>query len=244
MNFIQVIRSIAFDIAFYIGTGLFVALLTPFVFFSEKFTFKLVQIWSHGFFWCCSNILGLSYKLEGLENLPDGACIIASKHQSVWETFIFNHILNHPSMVYKKELSYIPFFGQFLKYVGSTLVDRSAGIKAIKMLNEQAKRVIDQGRKVVIFPEGTRGIAGQPGVYQPGLAAMYTELDVPVIPCTVNSGLFWGRRSTFKKAGLITLKFLPPILPGIKRKEFTKQFEEKLESASMKLYQETANETN
>ena len=164
---------------------------------------------------------------------------MASKHQSLWETFIFNHILDHPSMVYKKELSYIPFFGQFLKYVGSILVDRDASIKAIKMLNEQAANVAAQGRKIVIFPEGTRGTIGEPGEYKPGLASLYTSLGAPVVPCTVNSGLFWGRRSMFKKSGLITLRFLPPIQPGLKRKEFTKVFEEQLEAASMQLYRET-----
>ena len=236
---LQIVRSLLFDLVFYVGTGVFVASLTPLVFFSEKFTFKLVQIWSHGFFWSCKYILGLDYRLEGLENLPDGPCIVASKHQSVWETFIFNHIFDHPSMVYKKELSYIPFFGQFLKYVGSTLVDRKAGIKAIKMLNEQAAKVLAQGRKLVIFPEGTRGTIGQPGQYQPGLAGIYTGLDAPVVLCTVNSGLFWGRRSLFKKPGTIVLRFLPPIQPGLKRKEFTQLFESQLEEASMQLYRET-----
>ncbi|MBY0462537.1 MAG: 1-acyl-sn-glycerol-3-phosphate acyltransferase [Alphaproteobacteria bacterium] len=184
-------------------------------------------------------IVGLDYKIEGIENLKaateQGPCIIACKHQSAWETIIFAILSDKFQIVLKRQLMYIPLFGWYLRKLNSIVVDRDAGSQAIKQLVHQSREAIKNDRSILIFPEGTRGKPGEPGVYQPGIAALYRDLNVPVLPVALNSGVFWGRRSPIKKPGVITLRFLKPIPSGLPRSEFTTQLEESIETACKSL---------
>jgi len=165
-------------------------------------------------------ICGLRHEIRGLANLPPGPCMIAAKHQSAWDTLIFPLLVNGPGYIYKRELRRIPLFGWYLTRAGCIPIDRAGGPKALRRMIEHARRSLAQGRTIIIFPEGTRLAPGQRGAYHPGVAALYGQLSVPVVPVAVNSGVYWGRRAFHKQPGRIILEFLPPIAPGLPRREF------------------------
>jgi 1-acyl-sn-glycerol-3-phosphate acyltransferase len=148
---------------------------------------------------------------------------------------VFAHYLHYPAYVLKRELLYLPLFGLYLLRAGMIPVDRRGRASALKRMLAAAKRRREEGRDLLIFPEGTRVAPGQHQAYQPGVAALYGHLDLPVVPVALNSGLFWGRRSFNKKPGTITLEFLPAIAPGLARKVFMAELETRLEGASRRL---------
>lgn len=181
-------------------------------------------------------LLNLDHRVEGLENLPPSPYILAAKHQSAWDTFIYSGIVENPSYVAKRELSRIPLYGHFMKKFDLVTVDRGKGASSLKEMLRHAESIChDQKRPLIIFPEGTRTDPGTHIAYQSGVAALYSHLRIPVVPVAVNSGFFWGRRSFVKKPGRITLKFLPPLMPGLDKREFMSKLELIIETESLKL---------
>ena len=187
-----------------------------------------------------AGICGLRYEIRGLDNLIKGPCIVASKHQSAWDTLIFLTLLERPSYIYKRELSWIPLFGWYLARSGGITVERVGGAKALVRMVEIARRRVADGSSILIFPEGTRAAPGRRLPHHPGVAALYDRLDIPVVPVAVNSGLYWGRRTFLKKPGCIILEFLPPIAPGQPRKRFSAELEYRIEAATERLLNEAA----
>jgi 1-acyl-sn-glycerol-3-phosphate acyltransferase len=184
------------------------------------------QVWSKGIVWLFKYAIGLDYRERGRDNVPSGPCIIACNHQSLWETAVLCAIFPDASIVAKQELRRLPIVGWFLHRYPMILVDRSAGRQALRQMNDEARRAIGEGRKVLIFPQGTRQAVDEPIKFQPaGIAALYTNLDVPVLPVAHNSGLFWGKKTLMIHSGLITLSYLPPIPPGLDRKAFQAELE-------------------
>jgi len=234
------IRSVLFDLVFYVWTFFYLSILAPIMFlFPRSVTMSIFRFWVGINLKGLKFLVGLDCKIEGIENLKtatkDGPCIIACKHQSAWETMVFAILLEDFQIVLKRQLMYIPLFGLYLRKINAIVVDRDAGSQAIKGLVHQGREAIKSNRSILIFPEGTRGKPGEPGVYQPGIVALYRDLNIPVLPVAVNSGVFWGRRSPIKKPGTIILRFLKPIAPGLPRPEFTTQLEENIETACKSL---------
>lgn len=177
--------------------------------------------WGLAKYWCWSNIqllrwiTGVRTEVTGAENIPPGGCIIASKHQSDWDVFaIFPHT-GRPAYIVKKELMNIPFFGWAARSLDCIEIDRKKGAEAIPAMMLEAHAALDRGCRIVIFPEGTRRAALAPADYRQGIVRMYTELNVPVVPVALNSGLFWGRNSPIIWPGTARGKFLPAIEPGL-----------------------------
>jgi 1-acyl-sn-glycerol-3-phosphate acyltransferase len=194
------------------------------------------QVWANGIVWLFKYVIGLDYREEGRENIPVGPCIIACNHQSLWETAALCAIFPDASIVAKQELRKLPIVGWFLHRYPMILVDRSAGRQALKLMIEQARAAIGEGRKVLIFPQGTRQAVDEPMTFQPaGVAALYTNLDIPVLPTAHNSGLFWGKKTLMIHGGTITLSYLPPIPPGLDRKEFQAKVERVIAEEAEKL---------
>jgi 1-acyl-sn-glycerol-3-phosphate acyltransferase len=222
------LRSIIFDTAVVILTVV-VALSMPFLwlFNASSATVRAVsQVWAGGIMFLMKYIVGLDYREIGRDNIPQGPCIIACNHQSLWETAALCVIFPDASIVAKKELRKLPLVGWFLERYPMILVDRSAGRQALRQMNDEARRAIGEGRKVLIFPQGTRQAVDEPMIFQPaGVAALYTNLGVPVLPVAHNSGLFWGKKTLMIHSGIITLSYLPPIPPGLDRKAFQAQLE-------------------
>jgi 1-acyl-sn-glycerol-3-phosphate acyltransferase len=148
---------------------------------------------------------------------------------------IFAVLIRRPGHVFKRELLWIPVYGWYLWRSGGISIDRTGGAGALKRMIAAARQTIAEGRHIVIFPEGTRVPVGERKPYHPGVAALYSQLKVPVVPVALNSGLFWGRRSFLKKPGRIVLEFLEPIPPGLRRREFLEVLEQRIEPASLAL---------
>ena len=222
------LRSIIFDAAVVILTVV-VALTIPFLwlFNASSATVRAVsQVWAGGIMFLMKYVVGLDYREIGRENVPTGPCIIACNHQSLWETAALCVIFPDASIVAKKELRKLPLVGWFLERYPMILVDRSAGRQALRQMNDEARHAIAEGRKVLIFPQGTRQAVDEPLTFQPaGVAALYTNLGVPVLPTAHNSGLFWGKKTLMIHSGRITLSYLPPIPPGLDRKVFQAEVE-------------------
>jgi 1-acyl-sn-glycerol-3-phosphate acyltransferase len=116
------------------------------------------------------------------------------------------------------------------------LVDRSAGRQALRQMVDEAKRAVGEGRKALLFPQGTRQAIDEPMVFHSaGISALYTNLDVPVVPAACNSGLFWGKKTLMMHSGTITLSFLQPIAPGLPRKEFQEKMERMIADEASRL---------
>jgi 1-acyl-sn-glycerol-3-phosphate acyltransferase len=231
----MVIRSAIFNIAFIVWTAIVGGLGLPFSFAHGTLALYVARTWAHVTLWLLKVICGITHEVKGRENIPNGAAIIASKHQSAWDTVIFWSMLRKPVFVLKKELIYIPIFGWQLVLLKGIYIDRKAGTAAMKRMLREARARTDEGYSIIIFPEGTRTAAGSSNAYHPGIAALYHHLQLPVVPVALNSGRFWGRQAFVKKPGVITIEFLPAIEPGIKSRDFIPLLKERIETASMAL---------
>ena len=183
-------------------------------------------------------IVGLGYEVRGLDRVPRGGCIIAMKHQSAWDALALPVVLGDPAVVVKRELLLLPFYGWYAARAGSIAIDRKAGAGALRRMLARARPVAAAGRPIVIFPEGTRVAPGERRAYQPGVAALYQALALPLVPAAVNSALYWGRRSFVKRRGRIILEFLEPIPPGRTRPRLMAELERRVETATAALLRE------
>ena len=226
------IGSLLFNIGNFVWSAVMHIVCIPLLIAPASWVWKAGHLWIDGTFLLLRICCGIRYREIGLENLPKGPAIIAAKHQSTWETMFLSRRLNQPAFVLKKELLMIPLFGWFMQKIGMIAVDRSGKATALKKMVKDAGDAFAAGRQIIIFPEGTRVAPGHHRAYQPGIAALYGQLNVPVIPVALNSGLFWGRKAFVKKPGTILVQYLPPIDPGLNRKAFMAELEARLEPAA------------
>jgi 1-acyl-sn-glycerol-3-phosphate acyltransferase len=189
-------------------------------------------------------LFGMEIEVRGLDNIPREGCIIAGKHQSMWETFALMAIVPRPVFIYKRELDKVPLFGAFLRRLEFISVDRGGGGAALKDMAERSRRVIDKGWEILIFPEGTRKPPGAEPAYKYGVAKMYEEIARPVVPMVLNSGLFWSSYLWRGHRGRIVVEFLPAIPPGMERDAFFEHLRDTMETASDALLLESANRTD
>jgi 1-acyl-sn-glycerol-3-phosphate acyltransferase len=225
----NLLRSALFNLAFYLWTILMLLLALPTLALPRRAVVRCMETWAAGVFRLMRGIAGIEVAVTGREHLPPGACIVASKHQSAFDTLAFHVLVDDPAMVMKRELTWIPLYGWYSMHAGMIAVDRAAGAAALKHLLRDARRVKAQGRPIVIFPEGTRVPPGQKRPYQPGVAALYKDLSVPVVPVALDTGLYWPRRSFRRWPGTLRVEFLPAIAPGLDRKQFTAELERRIE---------------
>jgi len=229
-------RSLLFNFVLWLWSTLLVLALVPIApFISPPAIRRYAAFWMRGMHRALAGIVGLRFRVEGLEHLPDGPCIIASKHQSSFETLLFHTIRPDIAIGLKEELIRIPLFGWYLKIAENIAIDRGGAAKAMRSLIRGAERAVADGLSILIFPEGNRRPVGAPPDYKPGVAALYKALDVPVVPVALDSGRFWPRRSFVKQPGTITVRFLAPIPPGLDRQDFMRLLQQRTESACAEL---------
>lgn len=231
-------RSFLFNAAFYLWTAALAVLYLPLLLAPPSMILGAGTWWSKSVIRLLRVTAGLRFEVRGREHIPEEPAIIAAKHQSAWDTLIFLLLLPRPTLVTKKELFLIPFYGWFAWRAGMIGIDRAGGAGALKSLVGRAAAALKAGRSVIIFPEGTRTAPGTHRPYHPGVAALYGHLKAPVVPVAVNSGLFWGRRAFVKRPGTIVLQFLAAIPPGLARDEFMAELERRIETATARLEEE------
>jgi 1-acyl-sn-glycerol-3-phosphate acyltransferase len=229
------VRSLLFNILFALWTALIFVLSLPTLVLPRGAAWWMGGLWVRGALLLLRAIVGLGHRVRGTEYRIAGPAIYAAKHQSAWDTLVFPLLLDQPAYVLKQELIRVPLFGSYLKQCGMIPVDRRGGGNALKQLLKAARAAVAEGRSILIYPEGTRTPPGERRPYHPGVAALYGDLGIPVVPVALNSGLFWGRRSFNKKPGIITIEFLPAIPPGLPRREFMQELQHRMEGASERL---------
>ncbi|MGE0006369.1 MAG: lysophospholipid acyltransferase family protein [Parvibaculaceae bacterium] len=236
------LRSLAYNVVFYVNLVLFLVLGTPFYLTPRKWSIRALQAWARTSLWWLEVICGTRYEVRGAENIPGGAVLVASKHQSAWDTFALLTLFDDPAMVLKRELVFIPLFGWFIPKFRMIPVERSSGAAALKIMVRRARDAAAMGRQIVIFPEGTRRLPGAPADYKPGAAALYLQLGLPCLPVALNSGLYWPRRKFLRYPGTIVVEILPAIEAGLKRRDFAQRLESAIETATAKLVGEGGRE--
>ncbi|MCW5731375.1 MAG: 1-acyl-sn-glycerol-3-phosphate acyltransferase [Alphaproteobacteria bacterium] len=224
--------------AIYASAPVWAVLLIPFYFLPRRLAARALKAWAASALWQIRVLGGIRIEERGRENLPAGACLLASKHQSALDTFAFAALLEEPAIVHKRELMWIPVFGWMLWKADMIPVDRRGGRRALKAMLGAARTRAGEGRPILIFPEGTRTRPGERRPFQSGLAALYGELGVPLVPVALNSGLFWPRRSFRKNPGVMVIEYLPPIAPGLPRAQMMAEVEQRVHEASERLLAE------
>ncbi len=231
-------RSLLFNVLFYLTTVLFVVGGSPLLLAPRRWAMAALMLHARTELWLLKHVVGLDCELRGAEKLPQGPCLVASKHQSAWETFALVPLFRDPALLMKRELFWIPFHGWFSYKFGMIPVDRVKGPTALRRMLRVAKTRIAAGREIVIFPEGTRRAPGAPPDYKSGVVLLYEALGVPCLPVALNSGLFWRRRSLSLHPGTVVVEFLDPIPPGLPKAEFVERLKTSIEIATNRLLEE------
>lgn len=229
------VRSFLFNIFFYMGSSIYGIFLLPLAIIPGAHKW-IAYAWTGWIMWLLKLMIGTDYEVRGQQYIsPMKPVIYASKHQSAWETFALYYTLKCPVFIVKREIGWLPFLGIYIFTTGMVSLNRTGGIKSFKKMIQDTKKRFLQNRSLVIFPEGTRTIPGERGLYKPGVYSLYNALGCDVVPIAMNSGLYWPRRKPRKYKGTIILEFLPPIKAGLGKDEFMKTLEDAIETASLKL---------
>jgi 1-acyl-sn-glycerol-3-phosphate acyltransferase len=228
------IRSFAYVTLFYLWTVLVAVGCTPILFGPSRWSLAMFHGWGRGVVALLA-ICDIKVEVRGRQHIPTGPALVAPKHLCMLDVFAQFTWLPASVFVMKRELAWIPWFGWYAAKVGAIDIDRSGGASALKKMVAEAKALFARGRQVVIFPEGHRGTPGVPGDYKPGVAALYRELDVPVIPVATNSGVHWPAHGIIRRPGTIVFEYLEPIPPGLKRAEFMRLLQDRIETGSTAL---------
>jgi 1-acyl-sn-glycerol-3-phosphate acyltransferase len=230
-----VLRSIVFTIWVYgLGAVMGIACL-PLLLGPRAWALGAVRLWSRLVMGGLRLIVGVRIDVRGRERLPAGGCLIAAKHQGMFDIIPPFDYLPDPCLVMKKELRAIPVFGWFSAKLGMIVVNREAGAKALRAMVHEASDALAEGRQIIIFPEGTRKAPGAAPDYKPGIAGLYRELNVPCAPLATNSGLVWPAHGFIRYPGTVVFEILPPIQAGLKRATFMALLEDAVEGASARL---------
>jgi 1-acyl-sn-glycerol-3-phosphate acyltransferase len=237
---LALLRSILFVPVFYINTALFVVLGSFLLLGPRRYAMMGLKAHAIATLWLLRTIVGTRMEVRGRDKLPKAPYLVASKHQSAWDTFALIPIFSDPALVMKAELRHIPFYGWFSRKFEHIFVERSRGPAALRKLERDAKARADAGREVLIFPEGTRRAPGAEPDYKPGAVALYEVLGLTCVPIALNSGLYWPRRKLMRYPGTIVVEILEPIPAGLPRAEFRAVLEARIEAAANRLIVEAA----
>ncbi len=230
-----VFRSGLFMVTFYLWSILIAVGCTPILLAPKAVTLRMFDLWASGIIALLRICCGVRVEVRGRQFMPTGLALIAGKHQSMFDVFAQFAWLPASCFVTKKELMWIPFFGWYARKANMIEVDRAGHSTALRKMVADAKARFTEGRQLLIFPEGTRTLPGAKGDYKPGIAALYRELEVPVTPMATNAGVHWPLKGLAFKPGTIVFEYLEPIPAGLKRAEFMRTLEERIETASARL---------
>ena len=229
------VRSFLLLVFFYVWTFFWSVVAMLVLPLPRKWALFPQEFWSRGLQKALPFLVGIRVKYRGLENLPEGGAIVACKHESTWEITVFQGLLKDPAMILKEEIRNIPLFGWYVRKLKMIGVDRSAGPKALRGMLKAAKKAAGEGRKLVIFPEGTRNTNESNAEFQSGVYGLYGTLKLPVVPVALNAATLWPHKSFLRYPGTIYMEFLPPIEPGMGKQEFMDTLAHQIDDTSAKL---------
>ncbi len=226
----QFLKSLVFNIFLFSGLILIFILAIPTLLLPVKYTLFFGRFSAKYIVLILKIILNTDVIFHGLENLKrEDNFFVASAHQSMFETFALQIPLDSPIFILKKELLKIPLFGWYLKKIGSIEIVRDTTTKEnINFFDKIKKRIEEQKRPLLIFPQGTRVKFGEQLPFKKGIGRIYDSLNLPCIPVALNTGKVWPKNSFMKYSGDIHISFLEPILPGKEKNDFLKEVEEKI----------------
>lgn len=240
-----VIRSLAFNVAFYASLVVQMIFWTPLYFLSPRHVAWFIpKFWARSSLKLQEWIAGTQSRIEGVENLPEGPFILAPKHQSFWDAIAFYPYLRDPVYILKRELMWIPLFGWYVAKMRMIPVNRGSRSKALKEVLRIARLRMADNRQLIIYPEGTRRAPGAEPAYKWGIVEIYAGLDVPVVPVAHVAGLYWPRRRFLRHPGVIHARFLPAIEPGLEKEAFMERLIAETEAACDELLIEAARSEN
>ncbi len=233
------VRSLAFNVLFYLNTVFWLIVGIPTFLMPYRAIVWVAKSWGRVNIVLLRVIVGLDCEVRGRDKIPPGALIVASKHQSAWETFALLPLLDNPTFILKRELQLIPLFGWLTIKGRMVPVDRKKGSQALVEMTERARVELNDGRQIIIFPEGTRRPAGAEPRYKYGVAHLYAAAGVPCLPVALNSGVFWPRRrSLHLRPGTVVVEILDPIGPGLDKDVFFARLQDTIETATARLIAE------
>tara|TARA_B000000460_G_scaffold244026_1_gene213648 strand:+ start:391 stop:1110 length:720 start_codon:yes stop_codon:yes gene_type:complete len=233
------LRSFLFECFFFAWTVFLAVLGCSVGLFTRRIIIWCGRAWGKGTTLLLRLLCGITIEIRGRQHIPEGACIVVSKHQSTLETLLFFDLLTRPVYSMKAELARIPLLGYMIRRSGAIPIKRGGGASSLRDLIKRAGEALEEGKQLIIFPEGTRAPPRTRGKYNPGAAAIYSRCDVPAIPVALNTGSFWGRRTLRKPPGRVIIEFLPAIEPGLERKAFQELLEDVIEEGTEKLERES-----
>ncbi|MDC1184564.1 1-acyl-sn-glycerol-3-phosphate acyltransferase [Alphaproteobacteria bacterium] len=231
----MLLLTIIFYAALASWTILMGVLSLPFLCLPSKSIALPAKIWIKGIFICLKYICGVTHEMRGLTNISDEPVIIVSKHQSAFETFALYYYLQKSFFIHKKQLFYIPIFGQYLMKHNMVSIDRAGQASTMRKMITDVKKKLDSGSTIIIFPEGTRKKPGAKADYKTGFIGIYNTSKRKLQPVALNSGLFWQKGLKVIKRGHIIIEFLPQIDIGLDKKEVLNKVENCIELATKKL---------
>ncbi|XDZ66292.1 lysophospholipid acyltransferase family protein [Alphaproteobacteria bacterium LSUCC0684] len=225
-----VLRSILFNILFYGATVVMSIVGLPILLLPVRYLKRYQHLWAGILVFLLRHVMGIRHRITGPK--PHGQVIYAAKHQSAWETIVLYREFGSPAPVLKRELIFLPLIGLYFLRVPSVPINRSAGRNALKQLISSARKIAETGSSVLIFPQGTRVAPGASHPYHAGTFAIYQATGLPVVPVALNAGLVWPRRALLKKPGMIEVRYLEAIPPGLDRQAFMARLETSIETAT------------
>ena len=229
------LRSLVYNVLFYVLLVFWNVVAIPTFLMPRRAFMAVAKYWARSSVWLLRVVCNTRLEVRGLEKIPAGPLIVASKHQSMWETFALMPYFDAPLFIYKRELAWIPFFGWYLMKSGMIGVDRGGGMRSLMDMARRAPKEIRSGRQLIIFPEGTRTPVGAPPDYMTGVGQIYASSGVPCLPVALNSGLFWPRRTFMRYPGTLVVEFQDPLPAGLTRKEFIVRIATVIEAATNRL---------
>lgn len=230
-----VVRSVIFNVLFYINLIAHLIGGLPTLLGPRWSLIAVAKSWAHTNTWLLKAICGITIEYVGREKIPPGALIVASKHQSLLETFALIPLFVDPAFIVKRELMWIPVFGWYIWRAGMIPVDRGARSQALLAMTERARAELARGRQLIIFPEGTRRAAGAEPAYKYGVVQLYAAIGVPCLPVALNSGVVWPRRSFRRHPGTVRIEILDPIAPGLDKHVFFERLKSDIETTTARL---------
>jgi 1-acyl-sn-glycerol-3-phosphate acyltransferase len=236
------LRSLIYNVLFYLVLICWLIVAIPTVVMRRTAIMTIAKLWSRQSTWLLRVVCNVKVEYRGVEKIPKGPLVVASKHQSMWETFALLQMFDQPLYILKRELTRIPFFGWYLIKAGMISVDRRAGGRALLKMVRQASEEVRNGRQLIIFPEGTRRPVDAPPDYKPGVAQLYASSRVSCLPVALNSGLFWPRRTFMRYPGTLVVEFLDVLPPGLPRDEFLTRIAATIEEATARLVETARHE--